>query len=164
MCWFNYLNFQMRYVVMLLNDFIWKNKRVSSKDMFLWEWILTNNISWQMGTRMVAQLQRAGVGNDAACKAWSLYLPVVVSFLCSSKEFYLPALHTLDLRLGILCWSDPSHFHGFNALLHTVGFSPSFKINMPLRAPFGVLIGGMDLFVRNYTHRVNPYPPKKKNI
>jgi hypothetical protein len=54
---------------MLLNDFIWKNKRVSSKDMFLWEWILTNNISWQMGTRMVAQLQRAGVGNDAACKA-----------------------------------------------------------------------------------------------
>jgi hypothetical protein len=36
--------------------------------MFLWEWILTN-ISWQMGTRMVAQLQRAGVGNDAAWKA-----------------------------------------------------------------------------------------------
>jgi hypothetical protein len=55
-------------VVLLLNDFTWKNKRVSSKDMFLWEWILTN-ISWQMGTRMVAQLQIAGVGNDAACKA-----------------------------------------------------------------------------------------------
>lgn len=68
MCWFNYLNFQLRNVVMLLNDFIWKNKRVSSKDMFLWEWILTN-IPWQMGTRMVAQLQRAGVGNDTACNA-----------------------------------------------------------------------------------------------
>jgi hypothetical protein len=70
MCWFNYLNFQLRYVVLLLNDFIWKNKRASSKDMFLWEWILTDIFSWRMGTpRMVVQLQRAGVGNDAACKA-----------------------------------------------------------------------------------------------
>jgi len=163
MCWFNYLNFQLRYVVLLVNDFIWKNKRVSSKDMFLWEWILTN-ISWQMGTRMVAQLQIAGVGNDAACKAWSLYPPVVVSFLCSSKEFYLPALHTLDLRLGILCWSDLSHFHGFNPLLHTVGFFPSFKINMPLRAPFGVLIGGMDLYVITHRGWIPTLKKKKKNI
>ena len=41
MCWFNYLNFQLRYVVLLLNDFIWKNKRASSKDMFLLEWIIS---------------------------------------------------------------------------------------------------------------------------
>jgi len=41
-----------------------------------------------------------------------------------------------------------------------VGFFPSLKLNMPLLAPFGVLIGGMDLYV--ITQRVNPCPPKKK--
>jgi hypothetical protein len=35
---------------------------------------------------------------------------------------------------------------------------------MPLRAPFGVLIGGMDLFVRNYTQGESLPSKKKKHL